>query len=364
MPKAITIASLIQGVLYRTILSLSLLAMTLTLICQSYQEGYCTKMSQSVTAIRIGAGGHADVYNVGKGIVKKGIRTKSECDNARTEYSIQATVRNDIMKISRRTPRSHLEELAKKYVTVPRPISFCESACEIKGALYDCSLLMTQVKGFPALTIFEAVPDVNLNVSSAFLSDAAHWDVLIQLSMNSEFPEGLYGARSGPVSATNPTRGYMVREGSRLLQQLREGVPGLPKLELSDSEISALIGYLYANMFYHANIIPFDVEFVLGMKESKTGSLSYVIAILDFGLALDIRNPETWTKDRKYEQLLTAGLSRANIDRLRAMVMQDITYDIYCDLSEEYADEPFSGLAGWLSVEEEFSDIYMSFLNQ
>jgi len=308
---------------------------------------------------RIGGGGHGDIYELGSRNVVKGIRERSNCDNADTEFEIQKLVYEDVACITSQDPVTKWEEIAKQYAVVPKPITFCNREQNIKNVLYECTVVMELIDGIKIDNILNINPEARDSLSEEYMSLNGDSRSLIHLALNLEGVERFYGAKEGVVSLANPSRGYVATlypKESILLESLRAGVPGLPRLELNHSDITNTIGYLYANMFYHTHIIPLDVEFVLGVRDGN-----YIIGIIDFGLSIDMNNPETWKKKPEYKQLLSSRASKTEkVDNLRMMVMDDISLDLYCNLDPQYKDEPFSGFKGWDSVESEFKSIYVA----
>ena len=313
---------------------------------------------------RLGGGGHATVFLLADNKALKAIKVRSECDDEKEEFDFQGTIHREMKKLKSLTTPSKWESLTALYVNVPKPYKIYSEKLIIDDDMYECGFVMKTFKGLTVKDILELNPSIETSLSPEFIASNMEKRVLIHLSMNSELSEKIFSVEYNRkmIERNDSLRGYFISisEGkSPVLNALRSSdrPNGVPQLKLSNSEMSNIMGFVYATMFYHMGIVPLDIEFVLFIDENELK-----IGMLDFGMAIDTRKPSTWNKNITYKRILERQMPiDSKIKSLRKQVMHDIGVDLYCSLDVDEQKEEYSGFDGWMSVENEFSDITVPF---
>lgn len=263
----------------------------------------------------IGAGGFSHIYTLKNGKVLKAIVSKNVCDDAFLEMSKQEKVYQGWERLKRIPLNDPIINNAKKLIKISKPLAGCGQPLIVDNKKFSCYFLMEKLSGIP----LSMLSQLNSNIVNDLNKDFKPKDLMLQVSLNSQLPERIYGINYSKklVGYNNPPRGYFINDNSNTLERL-----GFSKKELKE-----IIGFIYGYMFYGAKIIPVDVEFALGYYNRK-----YVLNVLDFGMTVDIEDPNNNVPlPRTYGFLNKLD----DIEQLEKLTIEDISIDLYCDLEED-----------------------------
>ena len=275
----------------------------------------------------IGAGGFGTVYLQPDGNVLKAIVSSDDCQNAENELIKQRKIYNSFSKLKQFHTNNPLVQLVQMWTTVSKPLLSCKNEIVIHNKKFACYFVMERLFGIPFHIIEQIDPRTSKNIEPGTKME----NVMVQLSINSELPERLYGTTYGKrkIGRFNPPRGYFINEEGDFLSKLRNFGFSLDK-----KQIKEIIGFIYGYIFYGANIIPIDIEIILGIKNNN-----YTINVLDFGMTIDMSDYKkaiTLPRNIEFKNILSSNLSKQKkIEQLETLILNDISLDLYCDIQDD-----------------------------
>ena len=267
----------------------------------------------------IGAGGFAYIYGLKNGNVVKAIISKDACEDAFLEMNKQAKVYNAWNNLMNTFTEDPIINRTKTWVKIPKPIASCNKELIVDDKNFSCYFLMEKLSGMTLSTL----QGLNPNVINDLKPDFKPNDLMLQLSLNSELPEKIYGVNYSKklVGYNNPPRGYFINDTSNTLQ----------KLGIDTVQMKEIMGFVYGYLFYAANLVPIDIEFALGRYAGK-----YYLNVLDFGMTVDLDNMNNNTPmPRTYQFLQTVNKDEHKTVHLEKLIIEDISTDLYCDLEDD-----------------------------
>ena len=214
----------------------------------------------------IAAGGYGIIVSDSKTVTKlhhKG----SSCKDGQKEYFMSRRVHNALKGVH--------------CVTTPQPLGYSMQSLEFDGQTFMCSFSMQRIRGIKI----------------------GRREMLVHATLSRPgYDQELGQNQNMPVGPGNPTRGWHAGE-DRL--QARAGVaPG---------KVAQRMGAAIVHMVIDAHIYPFDVEYLVGEKQS--------LVVLDFGLAEPIPKEDFKDMGALVQKLFEDGNS--------AQTAMGIAYDIY-----------------------------------
>ncbi len=265
--------------------------------------------------ILIGAGGFSNVYQLQNGKVLKAIVSKNACQDALLEMNKQNKAYLAWKKLTFINTKDPIVNKAIELVKFSKPFASCNQGIQVDGKKFSCYFIMEKLSGIP----FSTLLDLNPNVINQVQNDFKPNDLMLQLSLNSELLEKIYGVTYSKkmVGYNNPPRGYFINDSSNTLQRFGIDV----------TQIKEIMGFIYGYLFYVAKLIPIDIEMTLGTYGGK-----YYLNVLDFGMTVDI---EDISNNSKLPRTIEFINRIENIELLEKLTIEDISIDLYCDLEDD-----------------------------
>ncbi|HSW76805.1 MAG TPA: hypothetical protein VLG50_07155 [Candidatus Saccharimonadales bacterium] len=266
----------------------------------------------------IGAGGFGTIFMSSQRTVIKALYNKNNCDNAETEFNKQIKVYNTFESIKHIQFDNPLIDDAKNIIKVSKPINYDNRSIMINNNQYACYFSMDYLYGLPLWMYKDIVPQALKKLNADF-------EIMLHLSFNSHLKEDFYGAKPSSVfiDEHNPPRGYFINENSEFLKKLQKYY----KFPYNNNQLRFIIGFIYGVLFFHANLIPFDIEITLGYHNAQ-----FYINIVDFGLVIDLDDLEHAPKHFYTEDVKNII---NNNESLEEYILNQLSLDMYCDISND-----------------------------
>lgn len=273
----------------------------------------------------IGAGGFGKIYQLSNNNVVKAIYDKKLCGDATVEYRKQAIAYDIFNKIKNIHFNDPLIDSIKYQIKVSRPIDSNDSKIIINHQTYACYFTMSLLHGLPLWMYQDIDPYSLTRLDPNFIQNKGmDFEIMAHLSFNTDVGGTFYGVKySGMIiDEHNPPRGYFMNDNFLLQLQNRFN------LNLTKNEISKIIGFIYGILYFHANLIPIDVEIALGYYNND-----FVINVLDFGLVIDLHDLEHAPNNFFTSEILKI-LQENNENLLELTILDELSRDLYCDMIE------------------------------
>jgi len=214
----------------------------------------------------IAAGGYGVIISDGKTVTKLHHKAES-CMAGKNEYYIAKRVHNAFK--------------AAHCLTTPEPLGYTMKSTTFGGKEFMCSFSMERIRGIKF----------------------GGRELLVHATLSRpDYDTELAQNQNKPVGPDNPTRGWHAGEKSL---KSRTGV--------DPAKIAHRMGSAIVRMVMDAKVYPFDVEYLVGKKQS--------LIVLDFGLAELIPKEDFEDMDSLVQKLFEDGDSSHNA--------MGIAYDIY-----------------------------------
>ncbi len=205
----------------------------------------------------IGAGGFGLVVKQENSIVVgKFLINPKDCNEAKVEFSKHYRI-YEAFKTSQSKTNKYPQ------LCLSTPLDFSNIPAQIRGKTYDCYYLMTEL------------PQLNENgIYHIINNDVFH---------EKQYNKVIGRKYSEPVSDENPSRGFFATYNyidENILQSNKYKTGSLSSI----SSLLRYMGYSFGVILFIADLLPRDVEYVLGLN--RDGQLCFMI--LDFGLTKSI----------------------------------------------------------------------------
>lgn len=288
----------------------------------------------------IGAGGFGKVYSTPQGNVIKAIYSSDVCGDAHTEYIKQSIAYEVLNNIKNIKFTNKVIDFMKDRIVVSKPISSHIYPVTVAGQEFSCYFTMELLHGIP-LWMYENIDPIALKkVAPEFMLEKGNnFEIMTHLSLNTDIGGRFYGINYSKslISDKNPPRGYFITETGDFLALLRSSYgltfDGTDDGNLND-QAKELIGFIYGILFFHANLIPFDVEITLGYYSDI-----FKVNVLDFGLTVDLNDIEHAPKHFHTTDVLEIlNSNRSEVEKselIEKAVLSQLAIDLYCDVESD-----------------------------
>jgi len=137
---------------------------------------------------------------------------------------------------------------------------------------------------------------------------------MTHLSLNTAVGGRFYGINysNSLIDNRNPSRVYFITENADFLRKLKN-FDGNNNSDLNN-QAKQIIGFIYGILFFHANLIPFDVEITLGYYNDE-----FKVNVLDFGLTIDLSDIENASKH--FHTIDVLNILASNISEVEKSVL-------------------------------------------
>lgn len=237
----------------------------------------------------IGGGKYSNVFLLRNGNILKAIKTLEDCEEAEKEFAKQTKIYNCFNALNERNHKDHaLLNLIKKYIIISRPIRYNNKPFTYNDEDYNCSIVMSELKGVPLSMIAKIDDNLQKNYDADYWSllNLDQEEIMLHASFNNcRATNGVLGMKETElISESNPARGYFFSGCNNAEEWFETFIMEYNEFPLTMNNLEEIFGFIYGWIYYACHIIPLDIEMTIGLYNGE-----FKINVLDFGQTFDMK---------------------------------------------------------------------------